>query len=270
MQQEIPQPEQTPANPVNTTTIIRVGMLDTGWHHHSVHQLIYAEGGVLYVLTEKQQFLLPAYHGAWIPARSAHKLLSPSDETRLWLLYFRPEEDDSSIFQSVRIFGISPLAREMMLYTERWSEKRDGCGDVGLLAQRFYETIRLLAAEWCEEPLQLILPHTEDGILGAVTRYVLDNIGEQLTVRAVAHIHGVSGRTLMRHFRSQLGITFGAYLRIARIVKAVELLTAPSVSIIEVAYDVGYNSPSSFSQAFRRLTGMSPQEYVRSLSVVHN
>ena len=270
MQQEIRQPEQTLARPVNTTTIIRSGMLDTGWHHHAVHQLIYAEGGVLYVLTEKQQFLLPAYHGAWIPARCAHKLLSPSEETRLWLLYFHPEEDDIPAFQSVRIFGISPLAREMMLYTERWSDKEHSSGDGGLLAQRFYETIRLLAAEWCEEPLQLILPHTVDGILGDVTQHILDNIGEPLTIQTVARIHRVSGRTLMRQFRRQLGITFGAYLRIARIVKAVELLTAPSVSIIEVAYDVGYNSPSSFSQAFRRLTGMSPQEYVRSLSVVHN
>jgi AraC-like DNA-binding protein len=107
-------------------------------------------------------------------------------------------------------------------------------------------------------------------VLGDVTQYILDNIGEPLTIQAVAQIHGVSGRTLMRLFRSQLGITFGAYLRIARIVKAVELLTAPSVSIIEVAYDVGYNSPSSFSQAFRRLTGMSPQEYVKSLIVVRS
>ena len=266
MQQQIHQPEQALVRPVNTTTIIRTGMLDTGWHRHAVHQLIYAEGGVLYVLTEKQQFLLPAYHGAWIPARSAHKLLSPSEETRLWLLYFHPKEDDIAVFRRVRIFGVSPLAREMILHTERWSHEADSGGEAGLLAQRFYETIRLLAAEWCEKPLKLILPHTEDGILGDVTQYILDNVGEPLTIQAVAQIHGVSGRTLMRLFRSQLGITFGAYLRIARIVKAVELLTVPSVSIVEIAYDVGYNSPSSFSQAFRRLTGMSPQEYVRSIS----
>jgi AraC-like DNA-binding protein len=165
----------------------------------------------------------------------------------------------------VRIFGISALAREMILYTDRWSDKEEINGNGGLLAQQFYETIRLLAAEWCAEPLQLILPHTEDGILGDATQYILDNIGELLTIQAVAQIHGVSSRTLMRLFRSQLGITFGTYLRIARIVKAVEMLSTPSVSIIEVAYKVGYNSPSSFSQAFRRLIGMSPQEYLRSL-----
>jgi AraC-like DNA-binding protein len=265
LQQEIRQPEQAQVNPDNTTSIIRTGMLDTGWHHHAVHQLIYAEDGVLYVLTEKQQFLLPAYHGAWIPARCAHKLISPSEETRLWLLYIHPEEDEIPVFQSVRIFGVSPLAREMILYTERWADEEDRSVDGSLLAQRFYETIRLLAAEWCEEPLQLILPHTEDRVLGSVTQYILDYIGEPLTIQAVAQIHGVSGRTLMRLFRSQLGITFGTYLRIARVVKAVEMLTTPSVSIIEVAHNVGYNSPSSFSQAFRRLIGMSPQEYRRSL-----
>jgi AraC-like DNA-binding protein len=158
----------------------------------------------------------------------------------------------------------------MMLYTQRWSDEEDCSRDDSLLAQHFYETIRLLVAEWCKEPLQLILPHTEDGILGDVTQYIFDNIGEPLTIQTVAQIHGVSGRTLMRHFRSQLGITFGTYLRIARIVKAVEMLSTPSISIIEVAYEVGYNSPSSFSHAFRRLIGMSPQEYLRSLIMEKN
>ncbi|MEM7134715.1 MAG: helix-turn-helix transcriptional regulator [Chloroflexota bacterium] len=251
---------------INRRTFSHVGILDTGWHQHAEHQLIYAEGGVLYVLTSESQFLLPAYHGAWVPAYCTHKLLSPSEKTKLWLLYFQPQSDEIATLQNVRVFGISPLAREMLLYTERWSipgtkEEQEEEG-ISRLEGSFYETIRLLATEWCEEPLSLILPVTEDGLLGEITSYILDHMEEPLNIQVVAHIHGVSGRTLMRLFRHEFGITFGTYLRIARIVKAVELLTQPHSSILDVAYSVGYNSPSSFSQAFRKLTGMAPQTYV--------
>ena len=248
-------------NAVESFTLIRHGPIDTGWHQHAEHQLLYAEGGVLYVSTRESQFLLPAFHGAWIPAVNAHKLVSPSEKTNLWLIYFQTKKKEPASFQGgVRIFGLSSLAREMLRYTERWSTEGE---ESDPLARSYYRTIRLLAAEWCEAPLSLVLPHVEEGILGEVTQYVIENFGDLLRIEDVAQIHGVSGRTLMRLFNSRLGMTFGAYLRTVRIVKAVELLTSPSASVLEVAYDVGYSSPSSFSQAFRRLTGLSPKEYTR-------
>ena len=253
-------PDEVHLKPVESTTLLRSGKIDTGWHRHAEHQLLYAEGGVLYVFTNNYQFLLPAYHGAWIPGGCAHKLVSPSDKIKLWFLYFSPKKQESVNLKSVRIFGVSRMAREMLLFTERWS---DGDGD-SQLAQSFYETIRLLAVEWCEKPLALVLPHIEEGLLSEVTNYMLHNLGEPLDIEAVAQIHNVSGRTLMRLFRQQLDMTFGTYLRVARIVKAVELLTLSAKSISEVAYDVGYSSPSSFTHAFHELTGMSPREYAKT------
>ena len=264
-------PEQIRLKPIDAYTYLYTGILDTGWHQHAEHQLIYAEDGVLYVLTDESQFLLPAFHGVWVPARCVHKLVSSSERTKLWLLYFQTQAvEEATLLQHVQIFGISPLAREMLTYTERWSRGRESQTEASPLATHFYETIRLLAAEWCTHPLSLILPHPAEGILSEITQYIVEHLGDTLDIETVASIHGVSGRTLMRLFRSQLGVTFGSYLRIARIVKAVELLTATSTatssSILDVAYTVGYNSPSSFSHAFRHLTGMSPQEYLKRFS----
>ncbi|MEM7033512.1 MAG: helix-turn-helix transcriptional regulator [Chloroflexota bacterium] len=242
-------------------TYCRTGMIDTGWHQHTEHQLIYAEGGVLSVFTTTAQFLLPAYHGAWVPAHCQHKLISPAKETKLWLLYFRPQEAEPSVLHSVRIFGISPLAREMLLYSERWSEAAEPAEGSDPLEHHFYETIRHLVPEWCEQPLSLVLPYTDEEPLKTIIQHLLANLDADLKIKTIAYHYGLSGRTLMRLFQRQFGITFGTYLRIARIVKAVELLTSPNVSVLEVAYAVGYKSPSSFSQAFRTLTGLTPQAY---------
>ena len=259
--------EQTHLQPIEQSTFTHTGTLGTGWHQHEEDQLIYAEGGVLYVLTAESQFLLPAYHGAWIPACCDHKLISSSKQTKLWLLYFQPRtyaeegKKEQDLLHGVCIFGLSPLAREMLLYTERWSKPSLVNGTTPL-ENSFYETIRLLVVEWGQESLSLILPITEDELLGKIVSYMMEHIEEPLHINSVAERYGLSGRTLMRLFRTHLQTTFGAYLRIARIVKAVELLTQPPhTSILDVAYAVGYRSPSSFSQAFRRLTGLTPQEY---------
>ncbi len=264
-----PYQNQAHIKSIEHSTFVHAGTLDTGWHQHMEHQLIYAEGGVLYVLTAESQFLLPAYHGAWIPARCDHKLVSKSEDTRIWLLYFQPREELSEALlpNEVRIFSISRLAREMVTYTEHWSsygvDERTRQHD-DATKMHFYATIRLLAAEWCQDRLMLSLPIVEDGLLAKITEHIIGHLEERLAIESVGAQFGISGRTLMRLFRSQLGLTFGTYLRMARIVKAVELLTHSESTVLDVAYAVGYNSPSAFSQAFRKLTGTTPQAYANS------
>lgn len=158
------------------------------------------------------------------------------------------------------IFPVSILAREMIVYTQNWSTE----GETGEIERSFLETIRLLAVDWCKQTIPLVLPTTEHASLERVTTYIGDNLMHPLQLDSVAQRYGFSGRTLLRLFKDQLGMTFGTYLRIARIVRAIELLVDPNASVAEVAYEVGYSSLSSFSRAFQQLTGGNPREYLRN------
>ena len=44
---------------------------------------------------------------------------------------------------------------------------------------------------------------------------------------------------------------------------AVRALRAADVKLIDVAYDLGYADPPSFTRAFRRWAGMTPREWRR-------
>ena len=154
----------------------------------------------------------------------------------------------------------------MLLFTDRWSAE----DDPGELEGSYYGTLRLLAKEWCSQPLPLVLPVANEPPLNDVTRYIQSNLGGPLHLESVAARYGMSSRTLMRHFRRYLGMTFGEYLRIARMVKAVELLTQPSMSVTEAAYAVGYRSLSSFIQAFRQMIGKTPYEYMKGEQISRN
>jgi AraC-like DNA-binding protein len=244
----------------------QVGQYQTEWHSHARHQLLYAEGGVVHLQTEYHHFLLPARHGAWIPNALPHRVWSNSPALYLRTLYFGTEDNDDDLLQRLRVFSISSLAREMILYTQDWDET----SPPNLLEQHFFETLRLLVREWLSQAIPLVLPSTEHLQVEKIVAYIHQHLSEPLQINTLAEIFGFSGRTLMRLFKKEMDITLGTYVRVARIIWALELLTQPDTTVTEVAFAVGYRSLGSFSQTFRQLVGVWPQEYLRAKAVVPN
>jgi AraC-like DNA-binding protein len=72
-----------------------------------------------------------------------------------------------------------------------------------------------------------------------------------------------------RHYVSQVinqhfGVNFFEYINMLRIDEAKEMLhssQAANLNIIEIAYQVGYNTKNTFNAAFKRIVGMTPTEY---------
>jgi AraC family transcriptional regulator len=56
------------------------------------------------------------------------------------------------------------------------------------------------------------------------------------------------------------------YLTSRRIDRAKVLLAERKLSVTEIGLDVGFSETSSFTSAFRKLTGETPTEYRRSLA----
>lgn len=70
----------------------------------------------------------------------------------------------------------------------------------------------------------------------------------------------VSESYLSTLFKEQSGGNFGDFLETLRIEKACELLQDKTITVNEVAEEVGYNSVQSFRRAFKRVKGVSPKE----------
>jgi AraC-like DNA-binding protein len=75
-----------------------------------------------------------------------------------------------------------------------------------------------------------------------------------------AEISGTSVRTLQRNL-AHSNMTYSKLVEHARFEAAVEMLGKADSKIIDIAYALGYQDPSHFSRAFRRLAGTSPREY---------
>lgn len=100
-----------------------------------------------------------------------------------------------------------------------------------------------------------------------ITNYMSRNIADDLSVKAICRHFGISQTSLNRIFHSYADTSYSSYLTELRIRIARRLLEEnPDLYIKDVAADVGYTDQFYFSRIFRSVTGVSPTEFVKSLS----
>lgn len=102
--------------------------------------------------------------------------------------------------------------------------------------------------------------HT-DPIAGPALRLLHNNPNHPWTVGSLAGQVGVSRAALARRFTNLVGEPPIAFLTGWRLALASDLLLEPDATVGAVARKVGYGSPFTFSTAFKRRYGVSPQAH---------
>ncbi|MFE0642335.1 AraC family transcriptional regulator [Streptomyces sp. NPDC058877] len=100
-----------------------------------------------------------------------------------------------------------------------------------------------------------------DPVVGPALRLLHDNPAHGWTVAELAVKTGVSRASLARRFTDVVGEPPIAYLTGWRLALAADLLREPDATVTTVARRVGYSSAFAFSAAFKRVRGVSPQEF---------
>lgn len=83
------------------------------------------------------------------------------------------------------------------------------------------------------------------------------------TVSELAALVRLSPRHLSRAWRASTGTTLSDAVEESRQARAEAMIRAGDRQLKEIAFLLGFSSPSSFSTAFRRRAGMSPQDFAR-------
>lgn len=91
--------------------------------------------------------------------------------------------------------------------------------------------------------------------------YISLHYSENITSSKLAEICYISQTHLRRLFKEYTGISPLEYVYKARITAATALLKTSSMSILDIAYAVGYSTQTSFNSHFKRFTGTTPSKY---------
>lgn len=90
-------------------------------------------------------------------------------------------------------------------------------------------------------------------------------IDEEVVMEDIAKELNVSYSWLRKMFKSYTGIALGQYLIQLKIERAKVLLSNPSKTIKEIAYDLHFVSCFYFSRLFKEKTGVSPEKFRNSI-----
>ena len=94
-----------------------------------------------------------------------------------------------------------------------------------------------------------------------VIDYIERNLEEEINLDNISKNIGYSKFYLNRMFTEHTGITIYKYLQNRRLTAAAEKLVKTDKPIIEIAYEAGYDSPHSFSYAFKQVYMYPPKIY---------
>ena len=162
--------------------------------------------------------------------------------------------DDSSarVIRSL----VSRIAAETAKQADRWRD---------IVLALSYELLAY-SARLADRPRPLSPPGSR--LPEEAAAYIALHLEDDLTLKSVSAHFGVSREHLSRVFHQHFGVTYQRYVLSRRIASARQLLMGnESLSLLDIALAVGFESHSSFSRVFRQHEGVPPSQF-RTLHLI--
>jgi len=83
----------------------------------------------------------------------------------------------------------------------------------------------------------------------------------ELNITEFSQLFGQSVAQLNRKIKALTGQSTAEFIRTYRLNRAAELIKKKSATVAEIAYDVGFNNPSYFTECFKQYFGTLPSEF---------
>jgi transcriptional regulator GlxA family with amidase domain len=107
--------------------------------------------------------------------------------------------------------------------------------------------------------------HNDNEILKAQS-YIEKNHSQQLNIDEIAEHTNMSKRNFIRRFKKATQNTPFEYLQRVKIESAKKALEKGAQNINLLMYDAGYNDIKTFREVFKKITGLTPQDYRKKYS----
>jgi AraC-like DNA-binding protein len=92
-------------------------------------------------------------------------------------------------------------------------------------------------------------------------KYIEENLNEQLDLNNISKAASYSPYHFSRVFKQATGENINNMIKRLRLAQSTHELLFQNSSITEIGLNIGYETPSSFNKAFKKLFNMSPREY---------
>jgi len=222
-------------------------------HQHTWHQIIYPIQGMLKTLSGGYQFIIPHHRALFVPANTEHESHMIHDTTFVGI-YINPVNNRQSPLEC-QVMEVSNFFRELILHLK---QQTDDEGDKSQVISRLVDV--LYDQVWTQRAIEFEIPMPSDRRLVQIVDTLISNPSNNLTLNDWSENVGASERTLSRLFKKEVNLSFPQWRQRLRLISALRILEQ-DISIDNVAHQVGYQSCSSFIEAFKKSFKLTPQQY---------
>ncbi len=127
--------------------------------------------------------------------------------------------------------------------------------------------IRLMQTQARKLILDSYHKHTSTNRFAFVVEFIKAHIHEEITIDKLSGLCCMSKPNFFRCFKREFGISPVDYIIHERIKAAKKLLKDLNITISQASYAVGINNLSYFFKLFKRVEGITPNEFRKNLSI---
>lgn len=222
-------------------------------HSHPYHELIYYVDGKGNADVSGTNLKFSLYDTTVYPAHQQHldKRIPerPREIICLWI-----DMPELEIEEPIRLHerdGILGNAFRLV-YQEGTRDKRDE-----LLLEYAMKVLVLMVLREAKEAVE------GNRMLDCVIEFIKNHYAEKISLDELAELEHISKSYLSRKFKERTGLSVVSYINQIRIERSRQFLMMSGLSIDEIAYQVGFDSPKYFHRVFKEITGESPAGFRR-------
>lgn len=233
--------------------VIYTDGISSRWHCYDRAQVNFVQSGTMTIMGADYTLVVPAGHAIWIPAGYMHQVITTGGIAAL-ATYVDPRRLPDLPLRAcaLQVSGLfEPLLKRLI---EHQLKPNQGA---------VFDALMVLLNEELKtaRSLEVATPMPKDRRLRRVCEAVLRDPSIGSRKEQLARIGNISSRTMTRLFRSELNLTYSDWLQLTLAFYAIGLL-ARGQTVAQVAFNLGYCSPSAFTAMFRRRFGICPSEVI--------
>lgn len=218
-------------------------------HSHSFAQLILPMQGELFVKTDSSDFILDEKQVFFLPSNFDHTFFSTDRNEFLVLdipFAILPDNDVKAINKEI-----------CKSLDDRWQAIRFlMINEINGNANNNYALIELIrfASHYL---FKETIPES--------IQFIHENYGEKINLEKLASLEHYNISYYCEWFLKRTGMTPYKYIQNFRLEKAKQFLRETNLSILEIAYLVGYEQQSSLTRLFQKYEGITPTVYRKNI-----
>ena len=238
-------------------------------HSHSFFELHLCFKGESVFIIDGQRYTLCEGKYILLPRRKKHTVISMTEdfEKFVWGFDIKAETKEDIKFNSAiknYYFGYDESVSELLSLI---------FSDVKNRSYMYSETVKCKLFLLYTELFRQVTKMTDRVVDTAeknrwekrINAYIDDNLIHGVTIDDVCKEFAICERQLYRISLDSFGVSIGKYIAIKKSEKAKTILAETDSSLSEIASVLGYSDAYTFGKAFKRLEGMSPGEFRKSI-----